>query len=724
VGRCAYGEIDAAGEVVTVHRDYHAADLPSVAGRYRIADYGTETLRTLRRGQTFFLEDVRRDPLYSDAETQGRYTAMRVRAAVVVPLVKSGRLVALLTLQQNAPRAWSASDLRLIEEVAERTWAAVGQARAEAELRASEARLSEAFKIQTVGVLFWDEGFGLADTNEAFLRMTGFTREEALGKTWQELTPPEFHAASWKAVREITDLGETRPYEKQYFRKDGSRWWGLFAARKVGEEVVEYVLDVTARKEAEERISDSEGRLHAIFEGASVGLSEIDASGRLVRVNDELGRILGRSRLQLLGMSIADVTHPDDLPASLAMVEGVMSGRIGGRESGVDKRYLRPDGSIVWAHSSGTLLSGNGKGPGSLLIVTVDLTERRAAEAAMRESEERFRQFGDASSDALWIRDEGTLEWEYLSPAFDRIYGIRREDALASRSIGFLMDLVHPDDREATHAAIRELRDRPRSYEYRIRRPSDGKVRWLRTTGFRLFDPDGRVQRLGGITYDATEERQTADRMEVLLAELQHRTRNIVGVVQSMASRTLKRSASLEDFGNRFGERLEALARVNGLLSRLDEGDRVTFDDLVAAELQGHGVLDEEGYGPQVEVIGPRGIGLPSASVQTLALALHELLTNAAKYGALSSPKGRLCVTWEVVTGDPPSLRFEWRETGIVVEDVDLAPRKRGYGRELIERALPYQLGAETTYELEPDGLRCVVLLPLPERRRRRDHEQ
>lgn len=724
VGRCAYGEIDASGQFVTVHRDYHAAPLPSVAGRYRIENYGAETLQTLRRGQTFFLEDVLLEPSLSDAETHRRYAAMRVRAAVVVPLVKSGRLVALLTLQQNAPRAWTRSELRLIEEVAERTWAALGQARAEAELRASEARLSEAFKIQTVGVMFWGQSFRLADTNDAFLRMTGFTREEALGKTWQELTPPEFHAASRKAVSEITSLGETRPYEKQYFRKDGSRWWGLFAARKVGDEVVEFVLDVTARKEAEARISDSEVRLHAIFEGASVGLSEIDDAGRLVRVNDELGRILGRSRRELLGLSVADVTHPDDLPETLALVEGVMSGRIGGRESGLDKRYLRPDGSIVWAHSSATLLSGNGKGPGSLLVVTVDLTERRAAEAAMRESEERFRQFGDASSDALWIRDAGTLEWEYLSHAFDRIYGIRREDALASRSIGFLMDLVHPDDRDATHAAIRELRDRPRTYEYRIRRPSDGEERWLRTTGFRLYDPDGRVQRLGGITHDATEERQAADRMEVLLAELQHRTRNLVGVVRSMATRTLKRSASLEDFGTRFGDRLAALARVNGLLSRLEEGDRVTFDELIETELRGYGVTDEDGHGSQVEVTGPRGIGLPSASVQTLALALHELLTNAAKYGALSRPEGRLHVAWDVVKGDPACLRFEWRETGIVAADADLAPRKGGYGRELIERALPYQFGAETTYALEPNGLRCVVLLPLPERRRRRDHEQ
>lgn len=126
--------------------------------------------------------------------------------------------------------------------------------RAEEVLRESEERLRGAFEISTVGVMFWGEGFGLTDMNNAFLQMTGFTREEALGRTWQELTPEEFHKVSLEAVAEVTTRGETTPYEKQYFRKDGSRWWGLFAARKVGDEVVEFVLDVTERRRAEEAV--------------------------------------------------------------------------------------------------------------------------------------------------------------------------------------------------------------------------------------------------------------------------------------------------------------------------------------------------------------------------------------------------------------------------------------------------------------------------------------
>jgi two-component system CheB/CheR fusion protein len=439
-------------------------------------------------------------------------------------------------------------------------------------------------------------------------------------------------------------------------------------------------------------------------------------------VNDELCRILGRSRETLLGMSVAQVTHPEDIARTLETVGRALSGEVGGAMSAIDKRYLRPDGSIVWANSRATRLPSQDGAQGNLLAVTVDLTERKAAEEAVHESEARFRQFGDASLDALWIRNADTLEWEYLSRAFDRIYGIGREAAIASRSIDFLMNLVLPEDRARVLAAIGALREGARSYEYRIRRPSDGAVRWLRTTGFRLVDPEGAVRRLGGITHDMTEEKVTADRMEVLVAELQHRTRNLIGVVRAMASRTMRASASPQEFQERFGNRLEALARVNGLLSRLEEGERVTFDALLATELEGHGLAEEIVAGGKVELRGPDGVRLPSASVQTLALALHELLTNAAKHGALRHRDGRLRIFWEMIGDVAPKLRLEWRETGISVGQGASAPPGSGYGRELIEKALPFQLGAETTYRLDEHGLLCVVELPVPRRDTGRSH--
>lgn len=124
----------------------------------------------------------------------------------------------------------------------------------EKELRESKNRLSTALEIDTVGIIFWGSDFTITEANEAFLHMSGFSYEEIIGKTWQDLTPEKFHAVSKKAIADIKSTGHSEPYEKQYYRKDGSRWWGLFAPRQISDnETVEYVLDITDRKQREQR---------------------------------------------------------------------------------------------------------------------------------------------------------------------------------------------------------------------------------------------------------------------------------------------------------------------------------------------------------------------------------------------------------------------------------------------------------------------------------------
>ena len=206
----------------------------------------------------------------------------------------------------------------------------------------------------------------------------------------------------------------------------------------------------------------------------------------------------------------------------------------------------------------------------------------------------------------------------------------------------------------------------------------------------------------------------------MLVAELQHRSRNLVSVVQGVSERTLASSETLDDFRPRFRSRLAALSRVNSLLSRLEEGNRITFDQLVQTELQAHGIVGFDGQGEQVRLSGPEGIRLRSATVQTFALAIHELATNALKHGALSRPEGRLEVKWSVIPSksEEGRLRVDWRESGVPVvypetSSVDGVPRRQGYGRELIERALPYQLKAQTSYEITPEGVRCTIIVPV-----------
>ncbi|MBV0893601.1 chemotaxis protein CheR, partial [Paracoccus sp. Z118] len=124
--------------------------------------------------------------------------------------------------------------------------------------------------------------------------------------------------------------------------------------------------------------------------------------------------------------------------------------------------------------------------------------------------------------------------------------------------------------------------------------------------------------------------------------------------------------------------------------------------------------LDADGRGERVTLEGPRGVRLQSSAVQTFALALHELATNAMKYGALAQPSGHLAVRWHLARHeDGLRLHVAWTETGVTMPDPVANAQAAGYGRELIENALPYQLGAETTYELGPDGVRCTIALPV-----------
>ena len=141
------------------------------------------------------------------------------------------------------------------------------------------------------------------------------------------------------------------------------------------------------------------------------------------------------------------------------------------------------------------------------------------------------------------------------------------------------------------------------------------------------------------------------------------------------------------------------------------------FDTLIREELGSQVELDPQGNGAQISTSGPPGIPLPSAIVQTLALALHELTTNAVKYGALADTKGHLDVQWRVETlpDASPRLRVEWTESGVsCIPEPGAGPEGGGYGRELIERALPYQLGARTTYGFNTDGVHCTIEVPVP----------
>jgi two-component sensor histidine kinase len=218
------------------------------------------------------------------------------------------------------------------------------------------------------------------------------------------------------------------------------------------------------------------------------------------------------------------------------------------------------------------------------------------------------------------------------------------------------------------------------------------------------------AERIGPAAERARAEAALAEseaRMVLMIAELQHRTRNLIAVVRSIISQTLASSPSPHEFKLRIDARLRALSRVQGLLSRATQ-EPITIGLLVRIELDALGPLVRR---DQVDIAGPE-VRLRSSMVQTLALALHELATNARKYGALSTESGRLRITWQLERRRNASwLVFNWVEEN--ARRTGPPPGPKGYGREMIEQALPYSHGAGTRYELDETGLRCSIALPL-----------
>jgi two-component sensor histidine kinase len=205
--------------------------------------------------------------------------------------------------------------------------------------------------------------------------------------------------------------------------------------------------------------------------------------------------------------------------------------------------------------------------------------------------------------------------------------------------------------------------------------------------------------------------REREEHLATVIAELQHRTRNLISVVGAIADDTLRTSRTLDDFKVNYHDRLEVLGRAQGLLFRMKERGRVTFDELLDSELAARSVRIGDG---QVTLDGPAGVQLRSGSVQTLAMVLHELAINAVRHGALGQPGGRLAIRWrQEIAADngKPWLHIDWKENGVEMP----SEAGVGNGRELIERALPYQFGARTTFVLEPDGLHCTISLPASE---------
>lgn len=303
---------------------------------------------------------------------------------------------------------------------------------------------------------------------------------------------------------------------------------------------------------------------------------------------------------------------------------------------------------------------------------------------------------------ALSASDMGEYEWDVIndtflvSPRMAKITGIPVGVAPA-RGGEFALEFTHPDDVEEVRRTIGEtlLSDERFDVAYRMIRPDDGRTLWMQSSAVILREPEGPMHKLIGVVRDISARKAEEREHEALVAELDHRVKNVLASVQSLAAQSARKTASLDAFLKTFFGRLEAMADAHTLLTKT-RWRGAEIRDVAAAELAGLAMGRARWSGPDME-LNPR-------ATNALTLALHELATNAVKFGALSTDTGRVDVTWARRREGGFELRWVERRGPPVVE-----PVRQGFGAMLLERVTGRELGGSVVVRYRPDGLRVVI---------------
>jgi two-component system CheB/CheR fusion protein len=333
-----------------------------------------------------------------------------------------------------------------------------------------------------------------------------------------------------------------------------------------------------------------------------------------------------------------------------------------------------------------------------VVITFVDVTERKKAEQAHGISESRFTTIVNQAAVGVAETDpSGRIL--LANAAFEKMTGRPDEDLQRLRK----QELIHPDDAEVVNRRFDQLtRDgEPFEVEYRLLRADDTAL-WVHDSISALANGDGRASRVISVILDIDKRKRVEEQAKLLLGELDHRVKNILAIVSSIVTQTLKANPSPEVFAEKIAGRIAAIARAHGQLTKGDTASGGTLRGLIDTELEPY-------RDRHLRIDGPAIVLTPKAGL-SVAMAIHELASNAAKYGSLSDPNGQLTVSWIVTTGPGRRLQLNWKETG--GPRVPGPPLQRGFGTTLIERSLGYEFDADVDRDFAESGVTCAIDMP------------
>ena len=560
-----------------------------------------------------------------------------------------------------------------------------------------------AFVLSSTGLGVWERDLTTdrVSWSDTMYRLYGRTSEHFSGSPDQVLSfvHPEDRARFRSAYRAAIE-GETDAFEQEFriIRSDGEiRWVHRRGQVRRGADgtarsVLGVAMDITERKQAEAL----NAHLAAIVAAADDTIFSLSPDGIILSWNPAGTRTFGYAAEEIIGQSVR-ILYP---PGADAEFQGRYAQVRRGEHVRTEARRIRKDGtSLIVSITLAPIVSSDGRVAGVSAVVS-DISERKRTEEKLVETLALLLQASNQRKLALVAGRMATFELDLAQGAItcsEEIYdqlGISRD-----RPILNLRDLepsIHADDR----ARLRQRWGRPEAEggiyedEFRIVRP-DGETRWLFVRA-QAFNDNQRPSHVYGVSMDITERKEHEAHIRFLMSEISHRSKNLLAVVQAIAAQTARTSSSSADFAADFSARLKSLASSVDLLVQ-QEWRGVSMKELVHSQLGHHGDSSD-----RVEVIGPNVLLTP-LSAQYLGMALHELSTNAVKYGALSGAEGRIRIKWQLRgAGDKRHFRMTWTERG---GPPTAPPQHKGFGHLVIERMVAEALQGKVKLQFAEPGL-------------------
>jgi PAS domain S-box-containing protein len=588
----------------------------------------------------------------------------------------------------------------------------------DAELRASERRFQTI--ADTVPQLIWSAGpDGRHDYfNDRWHALTGMAPGMVAATAWTDYVHPDEQRRATTLWSQSRGAAEPFEFECRLQAGDGSFRWFMVRAvpilsRNGGiERWLGSATDIHDRKLAERALVAAQVQLEArvlelesVYQFAPVGLAVVDRSMRFLRVNTALAAMDGHPAAAHAGKTVAEI-----MPQFAGTLEPAIRKVLAGETIGRLELIGSPDGETdrrrVWQADFYPVRQEAGEVTAVGAIID-DVTAEYEAEAALEEEKSRLERLMISAPNLIYITDVARRRNAFMNPQIYDTLGYAPAE-LSGRTIKALNELVHPDDRGILtdlNLSVRRVADgEVREAEYRIRH-ADGEYRWflIRETPFDR-NAEGKVTQVLGTGLDITARRDADEHQKVLIRELHHRVKNILATVQAIASATGRSAKTFAEFRDDFADRLVSLGRTHSLLTR---------EAWAGADL--HAILKSElepylGGANRITIDGPF-VEIPRDMVISVGMAVHELTTNAVKYGSLSVPEGRVHVVI-ATDGAPvePKLTMIWTESG--GPEVE-TPTRRGFGSLLLNRLLSSQLGGELAIDYRPEGIVARVEIVL-----------